>query len=243
MQETSRINLRREMPMTFVDEDGGIMDVALWCTGCGTPASSGRFCITCGAALSGHSVETESAPGGPALEGLGGATATMVLAPTETLMAPASSPLWQESAATPTQGRTAVNILAILILGALALSGWALMHGAERHILTGTVLLVDSAYDELDPETYCTGSDGYSDIRAGTQVVLTDGKGTTLSTARLSDGEFDGKGCVFSFALHNVKHAEFYALAVAGQNRGELQYSYDELARDDWSLQLSLGDD
>jgi hypothetical protein len=74
-------------------------------------------------------------------------------------------------------------------------------------------------------------------------VVLTDGHGTTMSTTVLSDGEFDGQGCVFSFVLRDVRHADFYGLSVAGSNRGQLHYSYRELSRDSWSVQLSLGED
>jgi hypothetical protein len=59
----------------------------------------------------------------------------------------------------------------------------------------------------------------------------------------LSRGEFDGLGCVFSFELADVPRSDFYSLSVASVSRGELQYSYDELADDDWSVQLSIGDE
>jgi hypothetical protein len=224
------------------------MDLARWCTECGTPAAGTRFCTACGAALPERRPVSGWHPPLPAPpETDGGVATTALLAPGHAITSAVPAEAWPagppDASPRVTPRRTAANILAVLVVGALAMSAWALMHGAERHILSGTVLLVDSAYDGYSPGAYCTGSDGYSDIGAGTQVVLTDGKGTTLATTRLSEGEFDGKGCVFSFALHDVKHADFYALAVAGQNRGERQYSYGELAGDDWALQLSLGDD
>jgi hypothetical protein len=115
------------------------------------------------------------------------------------------------------------------------------MHGAERHVLSGTVLLADSSSGQV-PGEQCSGSGGYGDINAGAPVVLADGKGTTISTTFLSDGTFDGKGCVFSFVLRDVRHADFYGLAVAGSNRGQLQYSYAQMSQNSWSVQLSLGE-
>ncbi len=116
------------------------------------------------------------------------------------------------------------------------------MNGGERHVLSGTVLLVDSAASGESPGDQCTGSGGYGDINAGASVVLTDGSGSTMATSELSPGKFDGHGCVFSFVLHEVRHSNFYGLVVAGSNRGQLQYSYSQLSQGDWSIQLSLGD-
>lgn len=139
--------------------------------------------------------------------------------------------------------RTRPNIVALCVAAALMLSGWAVWRGVEEHTLSGTVMLLDSAYVGARPGSTCTGQDGYGDLGRGAQVVLSNDGGTTLSTGRLSDGEFDGLGCVFSFALEDVTRADFYRLEVAGGSRGQLQYSYDELAGANWSLQLSLGDD
>ncbi|TKJ28343.1 hypothetical protein [Blastococcus sp. CCUG 61487] len=139
--------------------------------------------------------------------------------------------------------RTRTNVIAPLVLVALLLSGWAIWRGVEQHTVSGTVLLVDSAYFGLAPGRTCSGELGYDDLRAGAQVILTDGDGETLSTGRLSRGEFDGLGCVFSFEVEDVPRAEFYGVSVASVSRGHLQYSYDELTEADWSLQLSIGDD
>lgn len=140
------------------------MDVALWCTECGTRAAGTRFCTACGAVLPERQpMAAPLTPDAPPAAVIAAAT-TQVLAPTHTLTAelPVAVP------PIAARGRTAANILAVLVVVALALSAWALMHGAERHILSGTVLLVDSAYDDYSPGTYCTGDAGYSDIGAGT---------------------------------------------------------------------------
>jgi hypothetical protein len=159
----------------------------------------------------------------------------------ETASTPAAP--WVSGATAGEHSRTRPNIVAVCVVTAMVLSGWAIWRGVEEHTLSGTVLLVDSMYFGARPGSRCTGENGYGDLGAGAQVVLTDDRGTTLSTGRLSDGEFDGLGCVFSFALEDVTRADFYRLEIAGGSRGQLQYSYDELADGDWSLQLSLGDD
>ncbi len=105
------------------------------------------------------------------------------------------------------------------------------------------MLLVDTTYYGARPGSGCSGESGYGDLGGGAQVVLADDRGTTLSTGRLSDGEFDGLGCVFNFALEDVTRADFYSLTIAGGQRGQLQYSYEELADADWSVQLFVGED
>lgn len=217
------------------------MEAALVCAQCGTPAVGRRFCTTCGAAS-----VADPASDGPLTEDIAapvpagthvGPAATAEL-PTPT---PAVAPwLAVQPAAQPPRARP--NIVALLVVAALALSGWAIWRGVEEHTLSGTVLLVDSTYSAR-PGSRCTGEGGYGDLRGGAQVVLTDDRGETLSTGRLSAGEFDGLGCVFSFALEDVTRADFYSLSVAGGQRGQLQYSYAELADADWSVELSLGDD
>jgi hypothetical protein len=213
------------------------MEAALVCAHCGTPATGRRFCTTCGAATDTGS-ETEQLPAPvPA--------APVAEFPTTSTAEPEAGPVppWVAGEPVAPAPRTRPNVVAMLVVAALALSGWAIWRGVEEHTLSGSVLLVDSVYYGDRPGRSCTGEGGYGDIRAGAQVVLSDEKGATLSTARLSGGEFDGLGCVFSFALEDVTRADFYSLTIAGGGRGQLQYSYKELADDDWSLQLSIGDD
>jgi hypothetical protein len=171
-------------------------------------------------------------------------TPTGVLAvPPLDLGAAASAAPWLDPQPAARAPRGRPNILAVLVVGALLLSGWAVVRGVETHILSGTVMLVDSSYyDSYYPGDSCAGQGGYGDLRGGGQVVVLDDRGATFSTGRLADGEFDGRGCVFSFSLNGVRRADFYVLTIASQNRGELRYSYRELADDNWSLQLSIGD-
>lgn len=245
------------------------MDVAYDCRQCGA-SMTGRFCTSCGTPATGDRSVADPAPpqvaaerppylpsspadaassavnrseGGGALA-IAGPGHVPVAADTGGLPPWVALPSAPGGEWTPPGSRTRQawrSALALLVLGALGLSAWVLMHGTERHVLSGTVLLVDSSSD-LAPGDRCGGTGGYDDINAGAPVVLTDGSGSTLSTTVLSDGEFDGKGCVFAFTLPDVRHTDFYALAVAGSNRGQLQYSYAQMSENSWSVQLSLGD-
>ena len=198
------------------------------CTRCATPVGRGRFCTTCGTAAPAPAQDGPTVPAQPA--------------PLH-LTQQADVPPWL-AAEPPAPVRRRPKGLALVVVGALVVSAWAIAKGVEQHTVSGTVLVLDAAasYD-LEPGDECYGEDGYDDVNDGAQVVIADEDGTTLSTGRLSPGEFDGLGCVFSFTLEDVSRADFYALNVAGENRGELQYSYDELAKDDWSVELTLGDD
>lgn len=212
------------------------MEAALVCAQCGTPATGRRFCTTCGAAAD-------------AAEGVDrqptGDVAALVPADTHVWAAPPVEPAapWLGTQLVAEPPRARPNVVAVLVVAALALSGWAIWRGVEEHTLSGTVLLMDSTYYGARPGSSCSGESGYGDLDGGAQVVLADDRGTTLSTGRLSDGEFDGRGCVFNFALEDVTRADFYGLTIAGGQRGQLQYSYEELADADWSVQLFVGED
>ena len=223
------------------------MDSALTCAQCGAATTGRRFCSNCGTPLLGEgpteAVTPHSPPGPPS--DADAAARSAVAAPAvvvPTVSAPVATLPWLQEAA-PAQPRSRPNVLAVLVVAALALSAWAIVRGVEEHTLSGSLLLVDSGYGALAAGRPCSGEGGYADLDGGAQVVLTDDRGETLSTGRLSAGEYDGLGCVFSFALEDVTRADFYGLSIAGGNRGQLQYSYEELSEADWSLQLSIGDD
>jgi hypothetical protein len=220
------------------------MDAAPRCVHCGTPATGTHFCTSCGAPLPGPAPDApvlSFAPADVPVHGAPTSTAALPHEPVAVSTAAATAP-WLAAQPTARPPRKRLDVMAVLVAGALVLSVWAFVRGIEEHTFSGTVTLVDSADAGFDPGDSCTGENGYDDVRGGAQVIVTDGRGDTLSTGRLSAGEFDGFGCVFSFALQDVTRADFYTLTVAGGRRGELQYSYDELAENDWSVQLSLGD-
>lgn len=101
--------------------------------------------------------------------------------------------------------------------------------------VSGSVTLKDGFGAE---GTACTGNGGFSDIREGAQVVITDAKEATLGVGSLDAGKRDKAGrCEFAFALDIPKGHQFYGIEVS--HRGRLQYSADQISA---PLFLSLGD-
>lgn len=104
----------------------------------------------------------------------------------------------------------------------------------------------------------CSGDGGYSDIRAGADVVLRGGDGSVLASGRLSEGEArhketqlnftmdDGEkhyivnfDCVLTFRLSDIPAEEFYELSVS--HRGSVMYTMDEFEEQRWNIQISIG--
>lgn len=110
---------------------------------------------------------------------------------------------------------------------------------------------VDSAQveeDDLDGEMYypegteCSGLGGYSDIRAGAQVVIRDAQGRQVALGALSSGSlgeaaFDGAVliCDFEFVVAGVPDTdEIYSVEVT--HRGEISFKKSQAT----GLQLTL---
>ena len=74
---------------------------------------------------------------------------------------------------------------------------------------------------------------GFSDIVAGTQVIVQDGSGAVLATTALTGGRVNMRGCTFDFRIE-VPAADFYQVLVS--HRGALTYSRDDLARSGWHV-------
>ena len=104
--------------------------------------------------------------------------------------------------------------------------------------ITGSFVLTDD--DVAWTSTSCEGTGGYSDIRAGTDVVVKDATGTIIGTAALvPDPERSGTTrCTYTFMVP-VKDAEFYAVSVG--KRGELTYSKAEMEAQGWTVGFTLG--
>ncbi|MER7131358.1 hypothetical protein [Streptosporangium saharense] len=87
----------------------------------------------------------------------------------------------------------------------------------------------------------CVTTGGYSDIREGAQVVITDEASKTIALGSLEAGKPDSQNparCVFPFSVQNVPAGRpFYGIEVS--HRGRLQYTAEQIAM---SLQLTLGD-
>lgn len=108
---------------------------------------------------------------------------------------------------------------------------------ATTHTVSGTVTLTD-------PDTAaagCVGLGGYSDISAGGQVTVTNQSQTVLGSTGLGAGVADATGtsCVYPFSFSNIPKASFYGLTLT--HRGTLQYSYQDMVTNDWTVSMTLG--
>jgi hypothetical protein len=92
----------------------------------------------------------------------------------------------------------------------------------------------------------CIATDGYDDIHEGAQVIITDQDSHTVGvgelqagTVRLAVGPDDFNLCAFRFTVAGVAQgAKFYQVHVGNQNRGQLQYTEDEIRK---PVELSIG--
>ena len=116
----------------------------------------------------------------------------------------------------------------------------------ERFTMTGRFVLqgeADDAYIEFDKASglglACAGTGGYDDIEAGLEVTVRDANDTIIGDAALSEGSALADGCSFDFKVSSLPRTTFYKVKVG--NRGEQNFSFDEMKAAGWSVSLSLG--
>lgn len=115
--------------------------------------------------------------------------------------------------------------------------------------ITGTITVPGGNTDRgLEGGTgqTCTMDGGYSDIRTGAQVVVSEARGSTIALGALGPGVLDlpdsafwgTRSCVFPFTVSDVPagHA-FYGVEVS--HRGRLQYDSTRIKQ---PLTVTLGD-
>lgn len=110
----------------------------------------------------------------------------------------------------------------------------------RTHTIGGDISVLDVGSLSASDGSSCYTSGGYTDIRAGGQVVVVNESGTTLATSTLGSGRYSGLYCVFSFSVEDVGDATFYQVTTGNSNRGGPQYSVAQLAAQDWTVHLSL---
>jgi hypothetical protein len=115
----------------------------------------------------------------------------------------------------------------------------------------------------------CYGQGGYSDIKGETSVTIKDGTGKIIAVGKTSLGYMimkDSYGvgktiairddvmnypskdygltdfravCNFEFTVNNIPKSDFYVISVG--NRGDMNYSFDEMQKENWVVSLGLG--
>ncbi|MCJ7491306.1 MAG: hypothetical protein MUP15_04025 [Dehalococcoidia bacterium] len=111
----------------------------------------------------------------------------------------------------------------------------------QAHTVHGTMTVpARDSYLELGKP--CSGAGGYSDMEAGTQVVVKNGEGNTIATGRLNSGIgkfYVGPACSLSFDIEGVPDSDFYSIEVS--HRGAMSYSKGDMESNNWTLALALG--
>lgn len=125
--------------------------------------------------------------------------------------------------------------------GSSTLQGAVLVsYGTESEVRRTYTITGRDIDDVLD--TPCDGStiaDGFSDMREGAEVTVTDASGDTVALGRLKQGVRSGAStCEMPFTVTDVPHSEFYAVEVAG--RGEQRFTRAELDAASWDIDLTL---
>ena len=136
----------------------------------------------------------------------------------------------------------AIAMVAVLVLAACespSPSPTPVLHG------TFTLLASNSIFQRADGT--CTGSGGYADITALTEVTVKNQAGDIIGITNLGDGKrgpatathIATAVCTFSFSLAGLPDATFYSFEVG--HRGEVNYSAEQMASSDWTVTLTLG--
>ena len=124
------------------------------------------------------------------------------------------------------------KVLVLIGLIVLVGAGFAIIQSSkpESKTVTGTYTLYS---DNLTSS--CEGSGGYSDIGPSKVLVLTGKDGTEYDRTRLGTGIYLFNSCKYTFKFKVEKGQDYYI--ISSENRGELEYSWEELD----NISLTLG--
>jgi hypothetical protein len=88
---------------------------------------------------------------------------------------------------------------------------------------------------------FCRGTGAYDDIKAGAAVTVKNEGGKIIGTTRLTDQPIrvPGYTCVLNFKVTGLPRADSYSIAVG--RRGEMTYSYADMQKAKWMVDLIVG--
>lgn len=120
-------------------------------------------------------------------------------------------------------------------IASVALVALSACGGASAFTAKGAlgIVAVDATTDDCS-----AGTGGYSDIREGASVVITDASGKKLAVGSLKEGKPYGESrlCTFGFSIEDIPGGEGpYSVEVG--SRGEVAFTEDEAD----SIVISLG--
>lgn len=154
-------------------------------------------------------------------------------------------------AAAPASGKRrrvliAAGVAAVVVAAGVGVGGYFLFRDKDpgTFVVKGTMTLTDrSGYLESHPgytvndgDIYtpdgalgaeCVGQDGYDDIAAGTDVIVSDDGGKTLALTELGQGHTDESGCRFPFTVEVPRGYKIYGIEVS--HRGVVRQTADDM--------------
>ncbi len=136
--------------------------------------------------------------------------------------------------------RTLIAAATLTLVAACGTSTAATPKNIDIH---GTITVTREGVTKGSEGEPCRPDGGYSDIRPGTQVVVTDPAGKTIAVGALGTGANRTRSasylgdCEFPFRVTAPAGHQFYGVEVS--RRGRLQYPAERLSG---PLELTLGD-
>ncbi|HST48617.1 DUF2510 domain-containing protein [Jatrophihabitans sp.] len=131
----------------------------------------------------------------------------------------------------------AASLIAFAIAAFAIFTAWGPNHVSKTSV-KGEFLLVDTETAYAN----CVGQGGYSDISAGTTVILTNQDNKILGSASLEPGTPNKESgtCLYSFTLPNIPTDQAqYAVEVS--HRGKVVNSKQDMVNQDWTVSASMG--
>ena len=95
---------------------------------------------------------------------------------------------------------------------------------------------IDDSWEYAD-EQYCETDGGYSDIREGIQITVTNGEGHQIGYATLGGGRFVNDKCRFPFSMSLPSGEDVYSFSLS-ERRGQVSYQETDLYSE---VELSFG--
>lgn len=121
----------------------------------------------------------------------------------------------------------AISAAAVLLVAVIATV--RLIGGSHDFTVHGGVAVNGTdSFTAVGGDNNCAGSDGYDDLKAGAEVVVSDSSGKTIAVGSVTDSAAHGAVCLLTFEVAKVPSGKnFYGIEVT--HRGVVKYSEKEM--------------
>lgn len=113
----------------------------------------------------------------------------------------------------------------------------------SKQQISGTIVAAEWLGKEGD-DCDLNESLSYKDLGSGASVKVKNAKGEIIALGKIGTGKtkiVSGKlYCSMSFLVADVPGSDFYSMNIGSERRGDLTYTKEELAKQNWQLELSL---